>query len=277
MSALRIMRYSFLSGATDYLAIYTWRSWLGGWYLRVLSQVIFFALIGKLLRAEEQTWFLLVGNAVMLAAMESIFALNLVSWERDSGTLQLLAASPSSPVVVFASRGSYLIVDGLVSSLGALFVAGPLFHLPLPWPRILLVVPLTLLVGASAYCFGTFLAGLLIRSRGLNNLVVNVGIVVFMTLCGVNLPLAAYPRPVAFVTQFLPLTHGLVAIRSVLAGDLGAVLPQAGLEATVGLGPTVCSTRRCARAPLPGRPPSDVDGPGQIGADGYRSVTAVTA
>jgi ABC-2 type transport system permease protein len=235
-NTLRIIRYAFRSGAADYASIYTWKSWLTGWYVRVLSQVIFFALIGKLLRSDQQTWFLLVGNAVMLAAMEGIWALNLVNWERDSGTLQLLVASPSNPVVVFAARGSYLIADGLVASLGALFVAGPLFGLPLPWPRILLVVPLTLLVGASAYCFGTFLAGVLIRQRRLDGIVSNVGIIVFMTLCGVNVPLAAYPAPVAFVAQFLPLTHGLVAIREVLAGNLGTAAAQAGLEAAVGLG-----------------------------------------
>jgi ABC-2 type transport system permease protein len=233
---LRIIRYAFLSGAADYTAIYTWKSWLTGWYLRVLAQVIFFALIGRLLRSDQQTWYLLVGNAVMLAAMEGLLALNLVNWERDSGTLQLLVASPSSPVVVFAARGAYLIADGLVSSLGALFVAGLLFRLPLPWPRILLVVPLTLLVGVSAYCFGTFLAGLLIRARRLNGLVSNVGIVVFMTLCGVNVPLAAYPQPVAYVAQLLPLTHGLSAIRDVLAGDVSAAWGQAALETAVGLG-----------------------------------------
>ncbi|HET6213749.1 MAG TPA: ABC transporter permease [Micromonosporaceae bacterium] len=229
------MRYAFLSGAQDYASIYTWKSWLGGWFVRVLSQVVFFALIGKLLRSDQQTWYLLVGNAVMLAAMEGIWALNLVNWERDSGTLQLLAASPSNPVVVFAARGSYLIADGLASSLGALLVVGLLFRLPLPWPRVLLVIPLTLLVGASGYCFGTFLAGILIRARNLNGIVSNVGIITFMTLCGVNVPLAAYPAPVAFVAKFVPLTHGLVAIRDVLAGNLGPVAGQAGLEAAVGL------------------------------------------
>ena len=236
MKTLRIMRYSFLSGALDYASIYTWKSWLAGWYVRVLSQVIFFALLGRLLRSDQQTWFLLVGNAVMLAAMEGVWALNLVTWERGTGTLPLLVASPSNPVVVFASRGSYLIADGLFSSLGALFVAGPLFHLPLPWPRILLVVPLTVLVGASAYCFGTFLAGLIFRARELNTLVSNVSLVTLMTLCGVNVPLDAYPRPVAAVAQVLPLTNGLVAIRHVLAGELAQAAARAGAEALVGLG-----------------------------------------
>lgn len=236
MTTLRIIRYAFLSGAKDYASIYTLKSWLFGWYVRVLTQVIFFALIGTLLRSDSQTWFLLVGNAIMLAAMEGILALGLVTWERDAGTLPLLVASPSSPVIVFAARGSYLIADGLVSSLGALFVAGPIFGLPLPWPRILLVIPLTLIVGASAYCFGTFLAGVLIRSRKLGGLVSNVGTVVFMTLCGVNVPLSAYPSPVAFVARFLPLTHGLTGIRDVLAGRLGAAHGEALLELAVGLG-----------------------------------------
>ena len=39
MGTLRIIRYAFLSGARDYGSIYTWKTWLGGWFLRVLAQV----------------------------------------------------------------------------------------------------------------------------------------------------------------------------------------------------------------------------------------------
>jgi ABC-2 type transport system permease protein len=232
----RILWYAAMTGARDYAAIYTWRSWLTGWFLRVLAQVIFFALIGRLLGSQDQTWFLLVGNAIMLAAMQGITALNLITNERETGTLALLAASPSSPVLVFAARGAYLVVDGLLSAMGALFVAGPLFGLPLPWPRILLVPPLTLLVGASAYAFSTVLAGVLIRIRQINSIVTNVTITTLMTVCGVNVPLARLPGPVALVAQFLPLTHGLAAIRAVLAGDLLGALGGAGLEIAVGAG-----------------------------------------
>jgi ABC-2 type transport system permease protein len=236
LNTLRVMRYAFLSGTRDYGSIYTPTTWLFGWFLRVLAQVTFFALIGRLLRAEEQTWFLLVGNAVMLAAMEGVWAINMVSWERNTGTLPLLVASPTSAVVVLASRGAYLIADGVVSALGALFLIGALFGLPMPWPEILLVVPLTVLVGASAYCFGTFLGGVLLGYRSLNGLVANVGLVTLMTLCGVNVPLAAYPEPVTWVSQVLPLTHGLIAIRAVLDGRLGAAAVQALAEAAVGAG-----------------------------------------
>lgn len=230
------MRYAVYSGAVDYLSIYTWRSWLGGWFVRVLAQVTFFALIGRLLGTQQQVWFLLVGNAVMLAAMEGIFALNMVGWERGTGTLALLAASPTSPVVVLASRGAYLVADGTASALGALVVLAPVFHLPLPWPSALLVAPLTVLIGLSAYALGTFLGGLIIGFRSVNSIVVNVGIVVLMALCGVNVPLDAYPGPVLWISHCLPITNGLLAVRDVLAGDIGGAGLHALAEAGVAAG-----------------------------------------
>src|SRR6266540_3001194 len=54
-----------------------------------------------------------------------------------------------------------------VRGCAALFVIGPLFRMPLPWPRVLWVVPLTMLVAASAYCLGTFLGGILLGFRSL--------------------------------------------------------------------------------------------------------------
>src|SRR5205823_1579223 len=154
-----------------------------------------------------------------------------------AGTLPLLVASPSSPVVVFAARGSYLAIDGSLSALGALFIAGPLFGMHLPWPRVLLVVPLTAIVALSSYCFGTFLAGIVFRFREINSLVVNTTYVSIMAGCGVNVPLSYYPAAIEWLSHFLPLTNGLEAIRSVFAGGAAAsIVGHAALEAAVGLG-----------------------------------------
>jgi ABC-2 type transport system permease protein len=170
----------------------------------------------------------------MLAAQSGIWSLNMVGWERNSGTLQLLVASPSSPSLVFASRGSYMIADGLVSALGALAVAGPLFGLPLPWPRVLLVLPLTALVGLAAYSFGTFLGGVVLRHRQINNVVAVGSILAVMTLAGVNVPVQFYPDPVQWLTWVLPVAHGLQAIRETLAGSsAGTVATHAAGEAAV--------------------------------------------
>jgi ABC-2 type transport system permease protein len=241
MSTLWVIRRAFWLGVRDYTAIFTWKTWLTNWFVRVVAQVSFFALVGRMLGAPGQTEFLLIGNAVMLAAMVGMWAVNMVSWERSAGTLPLLAASPTRPAVVLASRGSYLIIDATLSSCGALLVTAAWFGIPLPWPRVVAVVALIAVVAASAFCFGTFAGSLLLGFRKIETIVTNVGLVSLMTLCGVNVPLDFYPEPARWVSSVLPLTHGLVAVRLAVAGDLHNALQAAAQEAAVGAGwLTVC-------------------------------------
>jgi ABC-2 type transport system permease protein len=237
MSAVTVMEHAFRAGLADYRAIFTWRSWILGWMVRVIAQVSFFALIGLRVANDRAAFYLLIGNALAVAAQTGIFSLNMTTTERWAGTLPLLVASPTSPVVVFASRGSYLAVDGGLSALGALFIAGPAFGLHLPWPRVLAVVPLTAVVALASYCFGTFLAGVVFRFRAVNSLVVLVGYVGLMTVCGVNVPLSYYPTALDWAARFLPLTNGLLAIRGVFAGDAWSWIVEHGaFEAAVGAG-----------------------------------------
>ncbi len=231
MSTLRVIWYSIVNGANDYWSIFTLKSWTFGWLIRVVSHVTFFALIGKLLRSEVQTDFLLVGNAVMVAGMGATFALHQPTNERGNGTLPLLLASPSRPVVVMLARGLYVVADAIWSALLGLAIVGPAFGLHFPWPRAALVIPLTVLVGVAAYCFSTFLAGVIIAHRNINNLVVNTTIVGLMALCGVNVPVSYFPTWLEWIARCLPITDGLEAIRGVLAGDAwSSVLTHVGGE-----------------------------------------------
>jgi ABC-2 type transport system permease protein len=236
-ASLNVMRHAFHAGLADYRAIFTWRSWLAGWYVRVLFQVGFFALIGERLGDDEKTYYLLVGNAMLIAGQLGVFSLNMTSAERWSGTLPLLVASPSSPILVFSARGAYLAVDGALSALAALFVAGPIFGMDLPWPRVLAVIPITFVIAIASYAFGTFLAGVVFRFRSVNSLVVVTTYVALMAACGVNVPLSYYPEPVELVSRLLPLTNGLLGIRGVFDGaPAGEIVANTALEAAVGLG-----------------------------------------
>lgn len=234
MKTLRVMWYATLSGAHDYWAIFTLKSWILGWCVRMISQVSFFALIGKLLQSDTQTQFFLIGNAVVVAAQAALFAMNMTTAERGNGTLSLLLASPSRPVVVFAARGVYVMADGVFSALLGLFILGPAFGLHFPFPRIILVIPLTLLVGVSAYSFSTFLAGVIIRHRETTGLIVNATYVSLMALCGVNVPVSFFPPWLEWIARCLPLTNGLEAIRGVITGAPSSqVLAHAGGELLV--------------------------------------------
>jgi ABC-2 type transport system permease protein len=233
----RVVRYSVISGAYDYFEIYTLKSWVAGWLVRVLSQITFFALIGRLLDSEQQTHFLLIGNAIVIAGMGGIFALFMTTAERANGTLSLLVASPSDPGVVFASRGVYVTADAAFSALLGLFIVGFVFDLALPWPEVLVVIPLTVLVGFSAYAFSTFLAGIVLRHREINGVVVNATIVSLMTLCGVNVPIDFFPPVLEVVASVLPITNGLEAIRDTLNGESARqIAANAAAEAAVLLG-----------------------------------------
>jgi ABC-2 type transport system permease protein len=230
-----VMRHAFAAGVADYRAIFTCRSWALGWMVRVIAQVSFFGLIGLRVANDRSAYFLLVGNALAVAAQTGVFSLNMTTTERWAGTLPLLVASPTSPVVVFAARGAYLAVDGALSAILALFIAGPLLGLHLPWPRVLAVIPLTGLVALSAYCLGTFLAGIVFRFREINGLVVNTTYVGLMAACGVNVPLSYYPTVLEWISRVLPLTNGLLAIRGVFAGEAWSwVIGHGALEAAVG-------------------------------------------
>jgi ABC-2 type transport system permease protein len=234
VSNARVAWYAIISGANDYWAIFTLKSWIFGWCVRMISQVSLFALIGKLLRSDQQTQFLLIGNAVVIAAAGATFAMFMTTSERGNGTLSLLLASPSRPVVVFAARGAYVMADGVFSSLLGLFILGPAFGLQFPFPRILLVIPLTLLVGTSAYCFSTFLAGVILRYREITGLLVNATIVTLMALCGVNVPVSFYPDWLAWISRCLPITNGLEAIRSLIDGEAWSTIgAHAGAEVLV--------------------------------------------
>jgi ABC-2 type transport system permease protein len=237
MSALLVMQHAFRAGVADYRAIFTWRSWVLGWMVRVIAQISFFGLIGLRVADERTAFYLLIGNALAVAAQSGVFSLNMTSAERWGGTLPLLVASPTSPVVVFSSRGAYLAVDGALSALGGLFIAGPLFGLDLPWPRVLAVAPLTAVVAIASYCFGTFLAGIVFRFRNINSLMVLVGYVGLMTVCGVNVPLDYYPAALEWASRFLPLTNGLLAIRETFEGaPWRTIVGHATLEGAVAVG-----------------------------------------
>lgn len=232
---LRPFAAAVRAGIHDYAAMLTWRSWLLGWFLRVVSQVIFFALIGVVIGVDAQTHYLLVGNAVLLAATTSSFAIGGATIDIRTGTFPLVLASPAPPLAVLTGRSMYVIGDALVSSLGALAVVGAIFSLPLPGPSAVLVVLPVLATAFAAYAFSIFVAGAVLRRITMRNLISNLSLVLMALLCGVNVPASYLPSPLQHVAQVLPVTHGLEAARGILAGnDGGEVAAAIAAELAVG-------------------------------------------
>jgi ABC-2 type transport system permease protein len=228
---LPILRFAAIAGYHDWSRLHGWKPWLTQWIWRITFQTMFFALIGRMVGSQQRVHFILIGNAVVTAALVAMYCVQSMCWERWTGTLPLLIASPASPLVVFVGRSVIWIWDGLASAAAALFLIGPIFHLPLPWPRVLWTVPLLLLVAVTTYFMATFFGSLALRSpNGRNTLAASV-IGVMQAIAGVNIPVRFFPAWVQYVASVIPLKHGLDAIRGVLAGAGAASIVTSALTA----------------------------------------------
>jgi ABC-2 type transport system permease protein len=231
----RLLRLTAETGFQEFTVIWTWRSWLFGWFLRVVAQVVFFTMLARVSGAAGSVEFILIGNIVLLAALESIKSLVTVPDERRSGTLPLLLASPSNLTMVLMGRSIYWVPEGLVTSLGALVVVAPLFDVPITWSRLLALAPLLAVVSLATYGLGMFLASLVFTAMGARNLLFNLSYVGMMTVCGVNVPTDSFPGWVRLGAAAIPLTPGLAAVRALLAdAPAGTVAGKALLALGVG-------------------------------------------
>lgn len=233
---MRILRASAAVGLADLRAIYTWQTWTFAWLSRILCQVAFFALIGRLLNSPSETRFLLIGNAVYMVTMVAMFACVSAAWERQLGTLPLLIASPSGFFAAFAGRSINWMIDGTACATVALYALGPLFGVHAPWPQALLAVPIIACIALSTTCFALVLAGIVLRHLDQRSLVTNIGYFALMLLAGVEVPLTALPASIRVIADCLPLTHGLQAVRLLYsAAPLSHVAGQTALEIITGI------------------------------------------
>ena len=250
----RVLSYSAANGFLGFASIYTWRSWTFGLLGRMITQVAFFASIGTLLGSTQQVKYLLVGNAVMVAANGALTVVQTTSRERNSGTLILLVASPSSPVLAIMGGTSWFIANGLITSVGSLLIVAPMFGVAVPWARLPELLALMILVTVSMYMAGTFIGGVVMRFPSIQRSTFNVARLTVMALCGVSIPRSFYPDAIRRISDLLPLTHGLDAIREVFGdGRAGYVLGHAALEAAVGAGWLVLALTTFSRMADAGR------------------------
>lgn len=187
-------------------------------------QLLFFAALGSYASGRSPAYFA-IGNAVQVSAMAGIFGMTMaIANERWFGTLPALLATPANRAALFAGRFLPFLANGLFVSVYAFAVGIVLLGVHLE-PSTLGVVALALVVTVfSCTAMGALQGSVSLRLRdGL--LGANILVMCFLLFCGVNVPLDALPSWMQAVSQVLPFTHGLQAVR--LAAD-GAGLDQVG-------------------------------------------------
>jgi ABC-2 type transport system permease protein len=222
-------------GFREFSTFYTWRTWVFGWFLRLVAQVIFFGSMGLLVQSPERIRYMVIGNAAAVVCIEALAVITSTVRERALGTLALQVAAPADYSLTCLGRGIHCLIAGIVSSTSVLFVAASVFDIHLPFPGVLFVPVFMLVTGASAYALGIAIGAVVMRFPTLQFLALNLAYLSLMTFCGVNVPVDFWPGAVSAVADVLPLTHGLAALRTALnSGSWTDILPSLGQEIAVG-------------------------------------------
>jgi ABC-2 type transport system permease protein len=232
MTVLRIAANASRVGYRETLAQYTWRSWLFGWMVRLASQTLFFTSMGLLVGSDDLITYAFVGN---VAAGVTLMALAVgpdAAWERGQGTLPLLVAAPRSLLPVFAGRNLFHLAQGVVEAM-------LIFAIIAPWlgvgGHIWWLPPALAIIALGSYGLGLFIAAVAIRRPRWGNAIFNLVFWMTVAIGGVNVSRTVFPLWVQHVGSFLPLVHGLAALREMLAvGLTPTALAEAGMELAVG-------------------------------------------
>lgn len=216
---LRTLKWSSVVAFQDFRAVYSFRTWLFAWLLRCLCQVAVFGLLGRYLSGPDVAEYLTVGTAFLTGLASVALVIQATAWERRTGSLPLLVASPSPTSAVLAGRGVIWLADGVTVCLLALVLVPPMVADALPIAWLLRAVPMVLVTYLGMYGMCLFVSALTLGTPGARNLVSNLCTAVVALLAGVQVPLVVWPAWVRTVAQFLPITHGVSAMRSILAGS----------------------------------------------------------
>ncbi|MEV7179420.1 ABC transporter permease [Kitasatospora sp. NPDC093679] len=230
-TALRQFGHGLISSHQDYRSMFTWRSWAGGWLVRLLCQVLFFATLGTLLGSAQATGEIAFGNAAALGPLAALGVVSSTVGERRSGTLEFLLVTRANPFLVLASRGLHWVLDGMLTSSVALAVVPLLLPVPLHLPALPAVVAVNLLVSLSSYCLALTLSGISLRHPE-SRMYLTAGTTIgYLLLCGITTPVPQDGLP-ARLAAVLPITHGLALMRRLAEGapfSFGPLLAEAGV------------------------------------------------
>ena len=175
---------------------------LGGQYLAGTA-----ALVGSRLDA------LVVGYIVWSLSLSALADISLsLQDDMQSGTLEHVYLSPYGPTLIYLVRGVTKLIINVVITLGvALLIMLAMGHW-LQWRP--LALPAGLLTLVSAYGFSMFFGGLTLLYKRLGGL---FGLIQFMLLYLVLMPIESQPFALQVASILLPITPTVALLRQILS------------------------------------------------------------
>ena len=231
-------RVFFFGGIASYRALFGWLSpwvFIPSLLVAPVFQILLFVYIGRSAQLESDEFYV-IGNAIQYAAIPCLFAMtHLIAGERFQQTLGYILITPARRLPLFLGRALPVVVNGFFVAAFSLVVGGAIVGMQVPasaWG------PIALATAVSAFsCTGLGLVnaglGFVVRETSvLSNIIFGL----LLVFTGANVPVDQLPRWMQIVSEGMPFTHGIEAVRRLTdGGALADVWGLIGLEALIGV------------------------------------------
>lgn len=236
MTAVEVLRHAALLSVAEFFDRYPPKLYFVSWIPRSVFQLAFFGLLAQFLGGPDYLSYVVVGtvaHATYIGAL--VLMVSFIGSELGSGTIPLLVAAPSHPLVVLVGRSAALLANALVTGSITLLLAVVVLQLGISLVELVAAIGVVLLMSSSVYCLGLMIGSIALRFPEYRNTVSNLSGIMLTFLAGVYVPTQVLPDPVRTVSELLPVTHGLRVLRHVTVGSPVDVGAEIASEIAIGL------------------------------------------
>jgi ABC-2 type transport system permease protein len=215
------VRLFFQGALLSYIALFRWlrpATYLASKIVMPLNQILFFTFLGTYATGQQNADFYVIGNAVQMTAINGIYGVTMsIGGERWEGTLAYLFGTPANRMFMFLGRAFFHIIDGMLGVILGLMWGVLLLGLDLSLTKPLALGTTILITTLSTCGLGLLMGCLSLVTRNMM-FVNNTVYFLLLIFSGANIPLQSLPPFMQSISQVLPLTRGIAAARTLIAG-----------------------------------------------------------
>ena len=226
------LAYAGAMSFRDFFAVYPPRVYLLTTLPRAILQAAFLALVGYYAAGEPGREFAFIGacaHVIVLSTM--VRAPDILVDERTMGTLHRVRLGVIPLPAIVAARWWVFVAAAVVDAVAAAVVVGPLVGETDLVLDLLAATPLFLLLALTTSSLG-LLVGAISLTQRIDVMLTNLVAYIAMVFAGIVAPITVFGDVGEVLVRMLPLTNGLLAIRSFVDGE--PWLAEAALELATG-------------------------------------------
>jgi ABC-2 type transport system permease protein len=199
--------------------MHAWWTWLFLWMGRMVAEISFFALIGRLIGGDgSAVSFLLVGAAMLAPAYGTMFVASTVRGLVLDGLVPYMISSPARDFPVTLGRNVHWCLDGAIGGSLGLIVGNVVFDLGFGTGQVVALVLMVLFCPVVMVGSGLMVGNLATRFPDISNLLSSLARAVLGLFCGATFAVEYLPVWLRPISEILPLTHLIRAARDVVGG-----------------------------------------------------------